>query len=402
MTDSEAPRIRRFYIDVSKSSMDDLKHRLKQTRYPDQLAGAGWDYGTELSFLKGLLEYWQNDFNWPKQQEWLNSHFMHYKLEVNGIDLHFTHRPHAEPEAIPLLLIHGWPGAFMEFHKIIPKLAASRPGQPKYHIVAPSLPGYGFSSAPADPGFGLEQMAATLNKLMVQLGYSKYVAQGGDWGAFISFFLGAKHADHCQAIHTNLPYSSPKLWRPVHAAQAANALLPFLNKFPLALTRRDLDGLAKTAHFIERETGYQAIQKTKPQTLGYGLNDSPAGLCAWICEKFKTWSDCHGDIYSKFTKNELLTNVCIYWFNGCITSSMRLYYESLAQRDQMLKLYYCKVPTAAADFPMDLYHSPRTWIEQQYNLKQYSEFDRGGHFAAMEEPDLLMDDMNKFFRTIKI
>ncbi|KAK9856796.1 hypothetical protein WJX84_005225 [Apatococcus fuscideae] len=401
MTD-EAPRVRRFFVDVDKKNVEDLKNRLKHTRFPDQLAGAGWDYGSELTFMKGLIEYWTHTYSWPKQQEWLNSHFSHFKIMVNGIDLHFTHKPHADSDAIPLLLIHGWPGSFIEFQKIIPKLAANRPGQPNYHIVAPSLPGYGFSSSPVDPGFGLEQMADTLNELMVQLGYSKYVAQGGDWGAFISFFLGSKHAGHCQAIHTNLPYASPKMWKPWHAAQVANSWLPFLNKVPLALTQRELDGIASTAHFIERGTGYQAIQKTKPQTLGYGLNDSPIGLCAWICEKFHGWSDCHGDIYSRFSKDELLTNVCLYWFNGCITSSMRLYYESLAQRDQMLKLYYCKVPTAAADFPKDLYHAPRAWIEQQYNLKQYSMFDSGGHFAAMEEPDLLVEDMNKLFKTIKL
>ncbi|DBA80470.1 hypothetical protein WJX79_005612 [Trebouxia sp. C0005] len=394
MTDS--PRPRPFRIGITQDDQRDLQNRLQRARLPDEQEGVAWEQGTSKAYLQDLLAYWCGGYDWPKQEAWLNSHFRQFKLRVGEIDLHYVHHPCDNPDAIPLLMIHGWPGSFMDYHKLIPKLQQKGSLRRSYHIVVPSLPGYGFSSAPSRPGFGAAEIASTLNRLMLALGYNHYVAQGGDWGTLISFLLGTRHSDHCKAIHT-LARAFPKLRHPWHVAQLLNHRLPILNKMPITLTQSELKGLNKLDQLQRHEYGYRHIQGTKPQTLGYGLSDSPIGLAAWIVEKFKTWSDCQGDVERRFSKDELLTNICIYWFTSSITSSMRLYYESGVEWPNFMQ-QYCKVPTAIAKFPADIFSlMPRAWIEQTWNVQQYTEMQAGGHFPALEEPDLLVEDMDKFF-----
>ncbi|KAK9810911.1 hypothetical protein WJX73_007650 [Symbiochloris irregularis] len=386
----------RFEINYTAEELSDLQERLKRTRLPDQQLGVEWEQGTDVTYLKDLLHYWRTKFDWKAQERWLNTHYHNYKLRLRDQTVHFAHHPSPNPKATPLLLVHGWPGSFLEFHKILPKLQ-SDDTKGDYHVVIPSLPGYGFSSPPPRPGFDAVQIAALFDELMGALGYRQYVAQGGDWGGMIVFLLGQKHAQHCKAVHTNFPHAVPRWWNPWHMLQALNYYVPFAKQIPLLLSRSEIQGLDTLHRNAKHETGYQHIQRTKPQTLGYGLNDSPAGLAAWIVEKFHTWSDCHGDIESKFTKDELLTNICIYWFSGTITSSMRLYRESIEQWNVHMQ-GFCQTPTAIAKFPKDPFVQwPRAWIEATWNAQQYTEFKSGGHFAALEEPDLLVQDMDKFF-----
>lgn len=390
-----------FQIEVKEGDQQDLQQRLRSTRLPDQQVGVAWEQGTNIRYLEELLQYWRSSFDWYKQQKLLNTQLDHYKLQIDEINLHFIHHPSSDPEAIPLLLVHGWPGSFYEYYKVITRLLQGGTRR-SYHIVAPSLPGYGFSSAPPHPGFGAAAMAATFDKLMLALGYSKYVVQGGDWGGLISFLLGVQHSEHCRGIHTNFPFALPKLYRPWHVAQLLNFKLPILNKIPLALTEKELKGLGMVNHTWTHETGYQKIQQTKPQTLGFALHDSPAGLAAWIIEKFRTWSDCNGDLDSIYSKDELLTNICIYWFSGSITSSCRLYLESMLQWQMYFSKHYCKVPTAVAKFPADPFTQlPRAWIEQSWNVQQYTELDSGGHFPGLEQPDALIRDMDCFYSQLK-
>ncbi|KAK9812090.1 hypothetical protein WJX73_005666 [Symbiochloris irregularis] len=388
-----------FEINVSSEDQSDLRERISRTRLPDQQEGVGWDQGTPSAYLEELIEYWRSSYSWPKQQEWLNTHFKHFRQHLNRQQLHYVHHASPDADAIPLLLVHGWPSSFLDFHKLIPRLEhGSR--RRRYHIVAPSLPGYGFSAKPAQPGFGVIQIASTLNDLMVALGYRHYVVYGGDWGTLIAFVLGTRHPQNCRVIYT-LARAVPRLHRPWHVAQLLNHRLPWLNKMPITMTHSELKGLDDYRHLEKHEFGYRHIQGTKPQTLGCALNYSPAGLAAWIVEKYKTWSDCHGNIESRFTKDELLTQICIYWFTGTITSSMRLYYES-GQQWASLMQGYCKVPTAIAKFPADHFSSlPRAWIEQAWNVKHFKEFDSGGHFPALEEPDLLAEDIDRFFDQIE-
>ncbi|KAK9818742.1 hypothetical protein WJX74_007113 [Apatococcus lobatus] len=394
------PSPRKFVVDVSERDQNDLKLRLRLARYPDQINGAGWEYGTELEYLKELMTYWKDQFSWPQQQAWMNSHFNHFKLQLGGLDVHFVHHPSKKPGATPLLLVHGWPGSFLEFQKIIPMLEQGG----NYHLVALSLPGFGFSSAPQDAGFGVPQHAATCNQLMLALGYPKYVAQGGDWGGDIVFTLGCHHSANCKAIHTNFPIAVPKLRQLGHLSQYINSKLPILNQIPLTMTQRELEGMKRNEWFLDKHRGYYSIQMTQPQTLGYGLQDSPTGLAAWLVEKFRSYSDCNGNVETRFSKHELLTMFSLYWFTGTIASSMRIYKESnmLEFRQRNLAENHCGVPSAVAIFPKELFQAPKAWLQQQYNLKSYSTFDSGGHFAALEEPSALVRDMCQFYSSLTL
>ncbi|KAK9917222.1 hypothetical protein WJX75_001993 [Coccomyxa subellipsoidea] len=390
---------KKLTVAIPDAQISDLKSRLSQIRWPDQLKGVGWEYGSELSYVKELAEYWQNTFDWRKAEASLNS-FANYEMLVNGIELHFIHERSSDPDATPIVLSHGWPGSVFEFHKIIRKLTTpGANGKPAFHVVVPSLPGYGFSSAPTKPGFGINEMARTFDELMVALGYTSYVAHGGDWGSAITTVLGALHSDHCKAIHINGCFAPPSLLNPWHLAQLVNASLPIANRFPLFISFQEMGWLKAFGDFQAKETGYSNIQSTKPQTLGYALNDSPVGLLAWIVEKFRTWSDCNGDVESRFTKDELLTNVSLYWFNQNITSSTRLYYETMGPfaKPDTFHQGPVKVPTAVANFPKEPFCSPKAWAASKYNLHQWSIFPSGGHFAALEEPDALAEDIQKFF-----
>ncbi len=376
-----------FEIHVDESVLDDLRERLARTRFPGQLDDAGWDYGTELSYLQELCAYWRERFDWRARERALNT-LPQFRTVIEGLNLHFVHARSPHPGAFPLLLTHGWPGSFFEFNKIVEPL--TRPEvhggriEDAFHVVAPSLPGYGWSEAPRERGFDARRIAAVEAQLMRELGYARYGAQGGDWGAIVTSWLGATDP-HVAAIHLNMVLAGPP---PGEAQPEAG------------LDREELSDLADLARFRRDEVGYQQIQATRPQTLSYGLSDSPAGLAAWIVEKFRSWSDCDGDVEKRFSKDELLTNVMIYWASGSIASSMRLYYEMRAAGADAVPPRV-EVPTGCAVFPREIYRAPRRWAEQRYRITRWTRMPRGGHFAALEEPTLLVEDLRTFFREVR-
>lgn len=390
-----AAEIENYRIAVPQQVLDDLNLRLSLARMPDQLEGAGWDYGTELGYLKELVDYWKTRYDWRKAEEKLNG-FSHFRTTINSRKVHFIHQRSRHEDAFPLVLSHGWPGSIYEFHKIIGPLtdpqAHGGKREDAFHVVCPSIPGYGFSEAPAAPGFDAIQVARTFAGLMTQLGYSRYGAQGGDWGATISMWIGHLFPQHVAGIHLNMvPVFLPK--------KGVEATITDAEKARLAGLRKRLAG----------EMAYFDQQSTRPQTLGYGLNDSPVGLAAWIVEKFRSWSDCDGNVENCFSKDDLLTNVMIYWVTGSITSSMRLYYETehtrlaaiAAGKIEKANTPDVTVPTGCALFPCELTQPPRSWAEQYFNIAQWTEMAKGGHFAALEQPECLVEDIRNFFRPLR-
>ena len=378
-----------FKIDIPDSVLDDLRARLERTRWPDELPGVGWEYGSNMDYIKELVEYWKNDFDWRKQEALINS-FSHFKAPVDGRDVHFIHEKGKGPNPLPLVITHGWPGTFFEMHKVIPLLSdpGAHGGDPgdAFDVVAPSMPGYGFSDAAQERGLDVLAVGDVMAKLMhEQLGYDRYVAQGGDWGARVTAQMGHKHSDHCIAIHST----------------GVVAPTPYLGPGSAPLSEAEQGLLRQREQWMADEAGYFHIQGTKPQTLGYGLNDSPAGLCAWIVEKYRTWSDCHGDVESRFTKDELLTTVTIYWVTQSINSSARLYYETLHKPWEFAQGERINVPVGVAIFPAENSRPPREWAERSYNVTQWTVMPSGGHFAALEEPELLVEDMRNHFRSIR-
>ncbi len=379
-----------FRANVDDAVLDDLKERLGRARFPDQLEGAGWDYGTERGYLQELCEYWRDEFNWRDREALLNA-FNQFALPIGGIDLHFIHHRSPHDDATPLILSHGWPGSVFEFYKIIgpltdPELYGGDKSD-AFHVVCPSLPGYGFSSAPTQPGFGIKQVAEVEAKLMAALGYDRYIAQGGDWGAVASAWLGVLDAEHCKGVHLNMPMAR----RPKDVPR---------EKMLDGLTKAELKNLEAARAFNKYESAYHQLQSTKPQSLGYGLNDSPVGLAAWILEKFHRWSDCGGDVETQFTKDELLANITLYWVTGTITSSMRLYYETTKQGHSGPPDVYVQTPTAVALFPKELALPPRRWAENHFNIVRWTTMPRGGHFASLEEPDMLVEDIRTFTKIL--
>ena len=375
-----------FKIRVSEEVLTDLKQRLARTRFPDETEGSGWDYGTNLGYLKELVAYWRDKFNWREQERRLNE-FEQFKTNIDGLDIHFIHRRSTQPNALPLVLIHGWPGSFFEFTKIITPLAdpVSHGGRAEdaFHVVVVSVPGHGFSDKPREPGYGAQRTAAMIAKLMARLGYSHYGAQAGDFGANISRWLALTDPGHIVGLHLNFCTAGAP-----PGVDDPNAGVP----------ESELQRMQARQAFMASERGYAEIQGTKPQTLGYGLNDSPAGLAAWIVEKFRTWCDCDGDVEKKFTKDEILTNITIYWVTQTITSSARRYYE---QRRDTAPQGRVEVPTACAVFPKEIQLPPRRWVEARYKLTRWTEMPRGGHFAALEQPELLLGDIRTFFRDLR-
>lgn len=376
-----------YTVTISDEVLADLRTRLRNTRWPDQLDGAGWDYGTERTYLRELCRYWTEEFDWRKQEAALNR-FDHFETEIQGMRIHFVHQRSPHPDAMPLIITHGWPGSIVEFLKVLGPLTdpGAHGADPRdaFHVVCPSIPGYGFSSAPRTPGFDIRRVADVNKELMALLGYERYGAQGGDWGAVATAWLGLIDAERLHGIHINMPLGR----RPEGATDDE-----------LSATERQR--LEQARAFSKTETGYQRIQGTKPQTLAYGLNDSPVGLAAWIVEKFRTWSDCGGDVESRFTKDELLTNITIYWATRTIASSVRLYYETMKLPRFGLPDSYVSVPTGCAVFPKELSLLPRSWIEHAFKLVHWTEMPRGGHFAAMEEPELFVGDVRSFFRRFR-
>ena len=385
---SDPEAIRPFTIDVPEEVLVDLQNRLARARLPDQIPGAGWDYGTDRAYLEELLAYWQDGFDWRAQEQVLNR-FDHFKTVIDGVDVHFIHQRSPNENATPLLLTHGWPGSFTEFTQLIGPLTdpAAHGGDAgdAFHVVVPSIPGFGFSGKPTERGYNPERMADILAALMERLGYEEYGAQGGDWGAIISRVLAANYGDRVIGLHLNFVTGGP----PGGTANPEEGV-----------PAEELELRAAKVASFANESGYSGIQGTKPQTVGYALNDSPAGLAAWIVEKFHGWSDHDGDVESAFTKDELLTNITLYWVTGTATSSARIYYES-RNTPRTRPGGYLEVPTAAAVFPEEINFTPRKWAEANYNIVRWTRMPRGGHFAALEEPELLVDDIRAFFRDVK-
>ena len=374
-----------FKIQVPDAVLRDLKERLARTRFPEELPGAAWDYGTDINYLKSLVTYWRDRYDWRAQERRLNQ-FDQFTTEIDGLTIHFIHQRSKEPNAMPLAITHGWPGSIYEFNKVIGPLTdpvkyGGRAAD-AFHVVAISLPGFGFSGKPRDRGYSPEKAADIIAKLMARLGYPRYGLQGGDWGGIISRIAAIKDAPHVTGLHLNFCLAgAPPGGDP-------NAGVP-----PAELQRTQ-----ERNAYMANERAYQQIQGTKPQSLGYAMDDSPAGLAGWIVEKFRTWCDCDGNVESRFTKDDLLTNVMIYWVTGTATSSMRIYYESRVAPAVAGRV---SVPTACALFPKEITMPPRKWVEANYNLVRWTEMPRGGHFAALEQPELLVDDVRAFFRTVR-
>jgi microsomal epoxide hydrolase len=375
-----------FKIHVPDDVLADLRARLARVRWPDEPPLVPWSTGTSVEYMKQLVDYWRERFDWRAQEAKLNA-LRQFTVPLAGIDLHFIHEQGRGPNPIPLLLSHGWPGSVFEFHKIIPMLTdPARFGgdaADAFTVVAPSLPGYTLSFRPGQPRFSVEQIAEAFAELMSLLGYQRFAAQGGDWGAFVTSRLGLMHANRLYGIHLNLLA---------------------LRRDPAMLANPTLEEkvfLDQLQHWIKEETGYQWIQGTKPQTLAFGLSDSPAGLAAWIIEKFRAWSDCGGDPENAFTKDELLTNITLYWVTGAIGSSFWPYYARMHNPWPIPEGARVSVPTGYVEFPAEILRPPRSVAEKVYNIQRWTKMDKGGHFAALEQPEALAREVREFFRPLR-
>jgi len=355
-----------FRLQVPAEAITDLRARLARTRFADEPPLAAWSTGTSLSYLRELIEYWRNAFDWRAQEAKLNA-FRQYTVRIRGIDLHFIHQPGTGKDPMPLLLLHGWPGSVWEFNRLLPLLA------PRFTVVAPSLPGFTLSFTPGQPRFGVEEMADLFAELMTDvLGYSRFGAQGGDWGAFISSRLGYAHPRRLTGVHLN--------YLPVRRDR---------------LPGGERDWAQQLARWTAEESGYIAIQGTRPQTLAYGLTDSPAGLAAWIAEKFRAWSE------SPISRDDLLTNVSLYWFSGAIGSSFWPYYARARRGWPIPEGGTVDVPVGYAEFPKEILRPPRTLAEKTYTrITRWTTMGRGGHFAALEEPEALSREVIEFFDSL--
>ncbi|MDM0114371.1 epoxide hydrolase [Variovorax sp. J22R133] len=377
-----------FKLHVDETALGDLRERLARTRFPDAMPGAPWQTGADLEWMRGLVDHWRNRFDWRAQEARLNA-FAQYKVPIAGIDLHYLHVTGKGDAPLPLLLSHGWPGSVFEFLDIIPMLTDPERfgGDPAdaFTVVAPSLPGYGLSFAANQPRFSIEQIADAFAQLMSEvLGYSRFGTQGGDWGAFISSRIGLAHPDKTIGVHLN--------FLPVGRDLVANA-----DSSPA-----ELQYLAELKHWLAEETGYSLQQGTRPQTLAYALNDSPTGLAAWIAEKFRSWSDCGGDVESVFTKDEILADVSLYWFTGAIGSSFWPYYARAHGPWPIPFGQTVDVPMGYCEFPAEIMRPPRSVTERTFtDIRRWSVMSRGGHFAAMEQPEALAAEIRAFYRPLR-
>ena len=378
MTDT---RLHPFQLAVDKPALDDLRHRLQRVRWPDEAPQAPWAFGSSVGFMRELVAYWLDGYDWRQTEAALNA-WPQFVTHIDGIDLHFLHVQGKGPDPKPLLLSHGWPGSILEFMKLIPLLTdpAAHGGDAcdAFTVVVPSLPGYTLSFKENQPRKSLPEIGAIFHQLMQRLGYTRYAAQGGDWGSFITAWLGANRAEHLRGIHLNL--------------------MP-LRRDPAMFTHPDADEqryLVELAHFLKEETGYQAIQGTRPQTLAFALADSPVGLAAWLVEKYRAWTDCDGDPRNALTLDEMLGNISLYWLTNCIGASFWPYYARLHGRwpiDGKIS-----VPTGYCQFPHEILRPPRVAAERVFNIQRWTEMPKGGHFAALEQPQALAGEIRAFFR----
>jgi pimeloyl-ACP methyl ester carboxylesterase len=373
--------IRPFFVNTPQQILDDLKLRISNTRWPDEIHDSGWNFGSNLSFVKQLSDYWLNDFDWRKVEAEINT-YPGFIAAIDGYDIHFLHIKGKGSNSIPLIITHGWPGSFLEMLKLIPLLTEDN--NLSFDLVIPSIPGFGFSSSSNVAGCNAALVADLWHKLMTTLGYNKYAAQGGDIGAGVSTWLPLKYPDSVIGLHLNfIPGSfKPYLKDGEQLSDEVVAYQTFLS------------------NWMAKEGAYSHLHATKPITLAYGLNDSPVGLCAWVIEKFNSWSDNHGDVNNVFTNDELLANITLYWITQSIHSSIRIYNEN-SQSPLALKEHdFVKVPTAFAKFPRELPTPPQSYIEKGFNIQRWTEMPAGGHFAAMEQPVLLGRDIQDFFAAL--
>jgi epoxide hydrolase len=372
--------IRPYRIDVPTAVLDDLRARLAHTRWPEAECVDDWSQGIPLAYTRELAGYWADGYDWRSREAALNR-FDQFTTEIDGLDIHFIHQRSAHDDALPLLITHGWPGSIVEFHKVIEPLVNPTSGRPEdaFHVVCPSLPGYGFSGKPTRAGWGVEKIAEAWETLIGRLGYDRYGAQGGDWGAAVTTQIG-RNRGRCVGIHLNMP-----IGRPTRDALANP-------------NEEEQRALAALAEHRRSGTGYSKQQSTRPQTLGYGLVDSPVGQLAWIVEKFWAWMDCDGHPENVLSRDELLDNVMVYWVTGSGASSARLYWESFGAWGRMDRV---ELPTGVADFPGEVLGAVRAWCEPVYNITRWSTMPRGGHFAAFEQPELFVDDVRAFFATVR-
>ena len=374
------PAIEPFRIAVPDDVLDDLRERLARTRLPERECVDDWTQGMPLAYTRELVAYWANEYDWRSREAALNR-FDQFTTEIDGLDIHFIHQRSKHADAFPLIITHGWPGSIVEFHKVIEPLTdpTAHGGRPEdaFHVVCPSLPGYGFSGKPASTGWGVAKIAEAWETLMTRLGYDRYGAQGGDWGSSVTTEVGA-NVGHCVAIHTNMPIGKAgTLDDPTEDEQA---------------------GLAALQHYRKWDSGYFKQQSTRPQTVGYGLTDSPVGQLTWIVEKFWSWMDCDGHPENVLSRDELLDNVMIYWVTASAASSARLYWESVSGYGELPRV---DLPTGVAAFPKEILRIPRQWAEPVYNITHWTTMPRGGHFAAFEQPQLFVEDVRTFFATVR-
>jgi microsomal epoxide hydrolase len=374
--------VREFRINVSDAVLADLRERLTRTRWAEALPGEPWDRGASLAYIQELCDYWQHKYDWRSHEAALNA-YPQFMCEVDGVDVHFWHVRGKGPSPMPLMLVHGWPGSIFEFHHLIGPLTdpAAHGGDATdaFDVVVPALPGYGFSGKPREPGWGPTRTARAFDTLMGELGYARYGTQGGDWGSIVTSLMAANHGEHVIGAHLNMLFMAPT----PEQAQSPEAK----------------EILEAGAAFQRDETGYSLVHSTKPMSLGIAQSDSPAGIAAWIVEKFRTWSDCNGDVESVYTKDQLLTNIMFYWAPNSIASAANMYYESRAERRGAWP--EIKVPVGVAMFPKELARCPQSWTEGKLNVTQWTEMPQGGHFAAMEQPQLLLDDVRSFFQPLR-
>ncbi|MFC6084686.1 epoxide hydrolase family protein [Sphaerisporangium aureirubrum] len=383
--------MRPFHIEIPQADIDDLKARLAATRWPGEIPGLGWQRGVPVEYLKELAEYWRTAYDWRSAERKLNA-FPQFTTEIDGANVHFLHVRSPEPDATPLIITHGWPGSVAEFTDVIGPLTDPRAhgGDPAdaFHVVIPSIPGYGFSGPTPEPGWDVPRIARAWAELMSRLGYDRYIAQGGDWGKPISLQLGLADPAHVAGVHINMLVTFP----PGEAAIAE-------------LDGEDMQRLMHGGHFAQDGIGWQKIQSTRPQTLAYALTDSPAGQLAWIVEKFQEWSAADKTPEDVIDRDDMLTNVSIYWFTATAGSSAQLYYEASYGDEAFARTWGgpwpLEMPAAVAVFPFDATRPIKKWAEQALpSLTRWTEFERGGHFAAMEQPELLVGDIRAFARSL--
>ena len=376
--------IKPFQVDIAQADLDDLQRRLMHIRWPERETPVDWSQGAPLAYVKELCGYWREQYDWRRCESWLNG-LPQFTTEIDGLDFHFLHVRSSNENALPLVMTHGWPGSIIEFSKVIGPLTepASYGGSDDdaFHLVCPTLPGFGFSGKPSEPGWGVERIGIAWGQLMARLGYDRYVAQGGDWGAAVTCSMGITETRHCAGIHTNMPILSP--------SEALQGLSEYEN-----------DALASAQYYWDWDSGYAKEQSTRPQTIGYGLVDSPVAQAAWIIEKFWAWTDSDGHPENVLTRDELLDNVMMYWLPSAGASSARIYWESFSLIGTPQAPI--EMPSGVSMFPNEIFRASRRWVEERFkNLVHYNVLEKGGHFAAFEQPSTFVDEVRTCFRHMR-